>query len=391
MEDAHIVEIYKEFKKIDKKWLLLHYKTGVGVVILAFFVECCIGLLMYHTGEITTTIPIYLMKFLIIPSVLNALCILISHRVVYSKTLSQDVKIYMISIIFVVICFILFTAHSAFTALYFIFAIPMLLTTIYGDYKLTTITGVFSLVTGGCSEIFIKWDNDKVSIWGDGTRLGNFLISGFVLISFLIICMVVIRFEREKNVASIQKEMERYKLQQKLQIDELTKISNRIGLRNAIRDMEEDNSNNSYIFVMIDIDNFKRLNDSLGHVVGDQCLIEFGKILKANCGKAIPFRYGGDEFCILFQNHTLNAVIETCKEVQENFKLIQLDGNENLPLTISVGIANYTDDISPSKLIINTDKALYESKITKDTITVFKDSENQNEVRSFTFQKAKEV
>lgn len=374
MEDSYIIDIENEYKKIDNEWLQLHYKTAIGVVIFAFFVECGMGWLMYFTNEISSTIPIFLVKFLVIPSVLNVLCIFINYRVFHSKYLTQDAKIHTISLIFVAICFILFTAHSAFTALYFIFAVPMLFTTIYCNYKLTTITGIISLVAVACSEIFIKWDVDKVSIWGDGIRFGNFLISGFVLITFLFICMVVIHFEKEKNTASIQKEMERYKLEQRLQIDELTGIYNRIGFRNAIRDMEEDNSDNTYIFVMIDIDNFKVLNDSMGHVTGDHCLIEFGKILKNNCKNAMPFRYGGDEFCILFKNCTLEEVVKTCEQIKSNFKLINLNGKFDLPLTASFGIASYSDDMVTSKLIINTDKALYESKIMKDTITVFKDS-----------------
>lgn len=377
MESFYVMEIQKEYKKIDKKWLFLHYKTAVGVVAFSLFVEICIGILMYHTGEISSTIPVYLFKFVIVPCVLNVLCILINYVVIHSQRLSLEIKIYIVSLIFVVISFILFTIHSAFTALYLIFAVPILLTTIYGNYKLTTITAVVSMIAVISSEVFIKWDVDKVSIWDDGIRLGNFLISLFVLIAFSAVCMVVIHFEREKNVAGMQKELERYKLQQRLQIDELTGIYNRIGFRNSIRDMEEDNSDNSYIFVMIDIDNFKLLNDTLGHVTGDQCLIEFGKILKANCGDASPFRYGGDEFCILFQNSTVENVIKICERIQNDFKIVNINGKTELPLTASFGIASYANDMAPSKLIMNTDKALYESKIVKNTITVYKTSSNK--------------
>jgi diguanylate cyclase len=155
--------------------------------------------------------------------------------------------------------------------------------------------------------------------------------------------------------------------------------------------MEEDKSDSTYVFVMVDIDNFKLLNDSLGHVIGDQCLIEFGKILKESCGNAIPFRYGGDEFCILFRNNTVSEAVEICKRIQNNLKTININGKTDLPLTASFGVASYTGDIAPSKLIINTDKALYESKILKDTITVFKDSFNGNGKNARNFQMAKEM
>lgn len=183
--------------------------------------------------------------------------------------------------------------------------------------------------------------------------------------------MLVVRFEKEKNEASMQKEIEKYKLQQRLQIDELTGIYNRIGFKNAFQDMEEDTSNNSYIYAMIDIDDFKMLNDTLGHVTGDLCLIEFGKILKKNCKGAMPFRYGGDEFGIIFQNRTLDSVVKTCEQIQKDFAVAEIDKNRRLPLTISIGIAKYSCNMAPSTLIIRTDQALYESKKEKNKITIY--------------------
>ncbi len=72
---------------------------------------------------------------------------------------------------------------------------------------------------------------------------------------------------------------------------------------------------------MIDIDNFKQLNDNLGHVAGDNWLMEFADILKKySSPTAIPFRYGGDEFSILFKNSALNEVIQICEQIQEDFR-----------------------------------------------------------------------
>lgn len=372
--EEFFIEVKNEFNKIDKKWLNLHFKTLIGVIIAAFFVECIIGYLMYLTGEISATIPVFILKFLMIPSGFNLIIGLINNKVLRSTKLTQKNKIYITSYLLVVICFVLFTVHSAFTALYFIFALPILLTTIYVDYKLTTITSALCILSLTLSELFIKWDLDKESITTNGIRLGNFIIAVFVLIVFGVICMLVVRFEKEKNEASMQKEIEKYKLQQRLQIDELTGIYNRIGFKNAFQDMEEDTSNTSYIYVMIDIDDFKTLNDSCGHVTGDLCLIEFGNILRKNCKGAVPFRYGGDEFGIIFQNRTLNSVIKTCEQIQKDFAVVDIDNNGCLPLTISIGIATYSSDQAPSTLIIHTDQALYESKKEKNKITVYSNS-----------------
>jgi len=86
----------------------------------------------------------------------------------------------------------------------------------------------------------------------------------------------------------------------------------------------------------------------------------------------------------------MKEATDTCKKIQHSLKSIEINGKNDLPLTASFGVASYSKDIAPSKLIINTDKALYESKILRDTITVFKDSMNLNEKSAANFQMAKE-
>ncbi len=373
MDQLYIAEIQSEYRKIDKKWLHLHFKTSVGLVTFTFIVECFMGILLYKTGQIHSTIPRYIFKYLISPFVLNMIFIAINYKALDIAKLSQSVKIYITSLTFVMICFIIFSVHIIFSALYFIFAIPILLTMIYGNYKLTSITAITSIVSLTISELFVTWDSEKLNILENVDRLADFVVSISILVAFSAVCMVVIRFEKEKNAASIQKEMERYKLKQKIQTDELTRINNRTALRNALNDMEADDSDNAYIFAMIDLDNFKQLNDRLGHITGDQCLTEFGQILKENCGDAIPFRYGGDEFCILFQNHTMDSVLEACKKIQVEFKKVDIGKEINFVLTASFGVAKYIKNTNATKLLINTDKALYESKEIKDAICIFEE------------------
>jgi len=374
MEESYIIEIQNEYNKIDNKWLTIHYKTSVGLVIFAFLIECLIGWFMCNTDELHTTIPMFLFKFLIMPSVLNAVCIFIAYNVIHSISIPQERKTYIISLLAVVICFVIFTVHVAFSALYFIFLVPILLTMIYCNYKLTTITFISSIAAVIISELYLKWDIDKVSIMDDSIRFGDFIITLFILVAFWAISMVVIRFEREKNAASIQKEIERQQLQQRLQRDELTGIYNRIALRKAIKDMEEDEFNNSYIFAMIDLDNFKNLNDSLGHLMGDHYLIEFSKVLRANCGDAVPFRYGGDEFCVLFCNRTSNDIVETFERIQKDMKEINVDNKAEVSVTASIGISTYSKGMVTSSLVINADKALYEAKTVKNKICIYNDS-----------------
>jgi diguanylate cyclase (GGDEF)-like protein len=379
MENTHISEMEKEiqieYNRIDSKWLELHFKTSVGLFIFSFFVELALGYIMCNSEYLNTTVPMFIFKFILVPFSVNFICILVNFIVIRSKTISQVHKVYIISLLFVVICFVLFTVHVAFSALYFIFALPIMLTIIYADYHLTVITSALSMVGMVTSELFITWDLDKVNIFEDSIRLVDFLISLFILLAFSTVSMVVIRFEREKNAASIQKELERQQLQKKLQMDELTGIYNRRALHDTIKDMDTDTSDNNCIFVMLDIDNFKTLNDSFGHIFGDECLKRMGRILKKNCTDAIPFRYGGDEFCILFPNSSVEDTVKTCEKISTDLQAVSFENMENIKLTASIGISGFYKHMDSARLIVNADQALYAAKTVKNTIHIYSEAD----------------
>jgi len=109
--------------------------------------------------------------------------------------------------------------------------------------------------------------------------------------------------------------------------------------------------------VMIDVDNFKKYNDTNGHMAGDELLKGLTNLLVRSLRNLdMVFRYGGEEFCIL--------LIETNKEgarlaAERLLNLIRL----SLPTTISMGIAEFpTDSREKDMLIDKADKALYEAK-----------------------------
>lgn len=363
-------EIELEYKKIDKKWLNNHYLISVGLVVMALILECGIGWLMHISGEIHMVLPRYLIKYLFIPTIINLLLIFISSSILHSGHFSQDVKTQTISLVMVAICFVIFTVHGSFSALFVIFALPILLTSLYGSYRLSALTSLYSILSLIVSELFIHWNPDSTTVMVDGMRLANFLISIIILLFFSGVSLVFIYFEKEKKQAGLHKELERYHLQRRLEIDDLTGIPNRIAFRNAICNMEGDVSESIYTFAMLDLDNFKQLNDSLGHVAGDRCLSEFGEILKKNCGDALPFRYGGDEFSLLFKDFSMEHVFEVCEKIQRDFKALAEELSSEIALSVSIGLAVYSKGMTPYELISNSDIALYESKKVKNSITL---------------------
>lgn len=369
---SYITDIENEYKIIDSHWLRLQFKTAVGLVLFACLAECVLGAVLFGTGTVDMLIRRYLMKYILFPFLLNLFLIGIGFFVMHLKTVSEKAKVYLISVVFAAICFVLYSVHQIFPSLYLIFAIPTLLTVVYSTYVLTIVTSIFSICLKILSDVFVRWDPEVTKLQ---THYGimDFVVSICILCAFSIVCLIVIHFERAKNNAAIIKEIERYHLQIRLRTDDLTGISNKTALREAFQAMEDDDdTSNAYILVMIDLDNFKLLNDTLGHDTGDQVLEAFGRILTECSGDALTFRFGGDEFCILFKNQPMDSVLSTCRLIQERYLAYAETVSKDLPISVSIGVARLAENMTTSELLKNTDDALYQSKLTKNTISIYK-------------------
>ena len=133
--------------------------------------------------------------------------------------------------------------------------------------------------------------------------------------------------------------------------------------------------NENCAFILIDLDNFKKVNDTLGHIEGDVLLMETAEKLKQLClVNGQVGRLGGDEFVIFIkdlENKTLLKPFaeEIINKLSKTYKL----KNEQIKVTASVGIAiSDKENCTFSKLYHSADKALYNSKYNgKNTYTFF--------------------
>ncbi len=159
------------------------------------------------------------------------------------------------------------------------------------------------------------------------------------------------------------------------ELERVTIIDNLTGLYNSrylydtlIREYNRcERFNLKLSLVMLDVDNFKEVNDTYGHQCGDTVLREIGRLLQATLrGYDFAVRYGGDEFIIvLSQNTAIGAHIvaeRTRKIIEENPRLKELNGGHSI--TASVGVATYPDDTTDGyeSLFNKVDRALYMAK-----------------------------
>lgn len=117
--------------------------------------------------------------------------------------------------------------------------------------------------------------------------------------------------------------------------------------------------------LIIDLDNFKKINDSFGHPAGDQVLARFGKILRDNCrGSDLVARYGGEEFAVMLPTTSSSIAFDIAQRLRSRLaETTFVFDEQQVRLTASIGIA-YTADTgkTAADLVQRADQALYRAK-----------------------------
>lgn len=153
------------------------------------------------------------------------------------------------------------------------------------------------------------------------------------------------------------------KLYQSSVHDSLTALYNARKLEEDLRKISE--NNDSYSLLILDIDNFKKLNDTYGHLVGDKALEEIGIVLNSLKSELFDYyRYGGEEFVSLVFDCTGQKTLDLAESIHERIAEMSLFSEEGEPLkiTVSIGVAHRKPHEDMKITLLRADQALYQAK-----------------------------
>ncbi|HEB96430.1 MAG TPA: GGDEF domain-containing protein [Sedimenticola thiotaurini] len=180
------------------------------------------------------------------------------------------------------------------------------------------------------------------------------------------------RMKREFELKSVEMENLRKELEQvRLQAstDALTGLANRATFFDRLRQTVEEAEKEREYFcvVMADIDHFKRVNDTFGHLVGDKVIRFVAETLKQSLkGQDTAARYGGEEFALLLPNTSAENAVVLCDKIRNhiaNTNLVRTGTRESLgQITISAGVAQYRFGEEMMDFMQRADQALYVAK-----------------------------
>ena len=191
--------------------------------------------------------------------------------------------------------------------------------------------------------------DDVLLAYGDKIRLFNIFVTIFTLFYVSKLYRVELNLSRER-------------LDYTSNHDLLTGLYNRRFFESLVQRDRIDSS--LYSIAMFDVDDFKRVNDSYGHAVGDEVLSVLSRCLSsAESGGALPVRWGGEEFILYMPNLSLDEALERVQSVVDSVRSQEIDANgEKIKITVTAGLASGTRFSDCEKVIKNADALLYRGK-----------------------------
>ena len=175
--------------------------------------------------------------------------------------------------------------------------------------------------------------------------------------------------EDQQELAAVNETLRRTneELQEISITDSLTGLYNRRYMMEALTNeiSRSGRMGHGFTVLMIDIDRFKKYNDTHGHLAGDDLLIQVAALFRESIRDMdLAARYGGEEFLIILPEHGLDAGAGVAERIRSRIEeATRSDNNGTEAVTVSIGVAAFPDNgATPMVLIENADKALYRSK-----------------------------
>lgn len=189
-------------------------------------------------------------------------------------------------------------------------------------------------------------------------------ILGFLLVEALLFLAIYQALRQLSSEIEVQTQAARKlnnELENQVNRDPLTGVHNRRYLMNHLSQAYQQCP---LTLIMLDLDHFKRINDSYGHLEGDVVLRQIGQILtQATRNQDIVTRYGGEEFCLVLLNTNGEQALQVAERIRSLVeKQVRVPTAPKHPVTCSIGLCDSSHSSSPYRLLSLADQALYQAK-----------------------------
>lgn len=174
-------------------------------------------------------------------------------------------------------------------------------------------------------------------------------------------------FQTDKMEEKIKMEKSgRKKAEKESRTDGLTGLLNKWSFIEQVKSYQEQNPKGKSVLLFIDIDKFKEVNDTYGHLSGDSVIKEVGNVLRDSVRESdLVGRFGGDEFCVLIKEVSSATAQKMLDRLLENACHDYVCGKKTISVSISIGACRFANNMTLEKVMEEADKSLYKAKTIK--------------------------
>lgn len=343
----------KTFDICQKKLMCVAFKCAC----LMLLVEILFFIYYLVNDLITISKCTYFFLYIIKPTIINFSIWFLGKILYNSKKISRTQQLAIPLIIILVISTTCATIHYTFPVLCGMLVAPIYISTIYGnkiiERNITLCTFLAQTVMVIC--IF----NDKYS--SRPNLLGfNIILSYASILLAHYISTTIILHEKRKELVLKQNVEYNSQLEDELMIDGLTGLYNYKALFNLTK---ENLNNNSMQLAILDLDNFKLINDTYGHETGNKVLKKLAKLLQEIQSENIKVaRYGGEEFAVLFLHEEIENSYQILEKIRRKISNVKFENIPDRKVTFSGGISSFKNNMSINDFFDSADKLLYIAK-----------------------------
>lgn len=344
------------------------------VMIVCLVIETGFAIYFISTNDLIFSIPQYIFRRLLLPTAINV-CAYITSVSINSGKASGRMKNCVISISIMAMAGVVSFFHSYFIPLWSISVLGIFFCTIFHDrllHSFSIIIGAF-FVCGACvSHIHDYPDELGISVQFLFVSLAVVVLSG-------VISRIMLDYSSDMFFASQEYATGEMRYRSGYERDALTKVSSRALLEEkSVEMLKRASIINPICIAIVDIDNFKHINDTYGHENGDIVLKKLGEIMLSIEDKHVVVgRFGGEEFVFVFENGITSPNKDKIDELRRLFAQVEFDFMDE-KVSFSGGFAVIEEAISYERAVSLADKALYFSKRNgKNRITEYTTSSSE--------------
>lgn len=300
----------------------------------------------------------YILQYIIKPTGMNLISAL-AYYPIEAFFKKEWVKNFAMLTAVSVICFDLAYVHCSVPSLLCLYIMPVFLSVMFANKKLIASVTFLNIILFALT-VFMT-TNEISGLDFDG-YYANVLVCFVVLICAYIFANILADYEIEARFLAATNQKRQNEIFEQVKRDPLTGLYN----QKIFYDTLSVAMMQCYkvCVAVIDIDNFKSVNDTYGHATGDIVLIKLSDLLKNISGKSVvTARYGGEEFSVIFKDMDVKAAFEVMEKLRKEFSGYKFEQMNNSSVTFSCGITGpYSKNDSAVEFFDEADQALYYAK-----------------------------